>query len=176
MSLRTILTFPDPTLRKKSRKISEFNETLQLLITDMTETMYDAPGVGLAAPQIGESIQLIVVNASQEEDGRDTLVMINPEITAKEGSQVDEEGCLSVLELTATVKRNQKITVSYQDVTGENLELTAEDRFAIILQHEIDHLHGILFIDHLSTLKRALYKKKIKKLVNIRLAPHSRPY
>ncbi|HIQ36534.1 MAG TPA: peptide deformylase [Desulfocapsa sulfexigens] len=165
MSLRTILKFPDPILRQKAKKISNFDASLQNLATDMIETMYDAPGVGLAAPQIGESIRLIVVNASQEEDGEETMVLVNPEITEREGTQADEEGCLSVLDLTASVKRSQKVTVSYQDMTGESQELTVEDRFAVILQHEIDHLNGILFLDHLSTLKRALYKKKIKKLM-----------
>ena len=165
MSLRTILKFPDPVLRQKAKKISTFDDSLQNLASDMIETMYDAPGVGLAAPQIGESIQLIVVNASLDEDGKESMVMVNPEITEKEGTQVDEEGCLSVLDLTASVKRSKKITVCYQDITGEEQELTAEDRFAVVLQHEIDHLHGILFIDHLSTLKRALYKKKIKKML-----------
>jgi len=165
MSLRTILTFPNPILRKKAEKISNFDDSLQTLATDMIETMYDAPGVGLAAPQIGESIQMIVVNAAQDEDGQESLVMINPEITEKEGTQVDDEGCLSVLDLTASVKRSKKITVCYQDITGEKQEISVEDRFAVVLQHEIDHLHGILFIDHLSTLKRALYKKKIKKML-----------
>jgi peptide deformylase len=165
MSLRTILKFPDPILRQKAKKISDFDDSLQNIVSDMLETMYDAPGVGLAAPQIGESIQLIVVNASQEKDGKKSMVMINPEITEKEGNQVDEEGCLSVLDLTASVKRSKKITVCYQDITGKKQELTVEDRFAVVLQHEIDHLHGILFIDHLSTLKRALYKKKIKKML-----------
>jgi len=165
MSLRTILKFPDPILRQKAKKISNFDASLQNLATDMIETMYDAPGVGLAAPQIGESIRLIVVNASQEEDGEETMVLVNPEITEREGTQADEEGCLSVLDLTASVKRSQKVTVSYQDMTGESQELTVEDRFAVILQHEIDHLNGILFLDHLSTLKRALYKKKIKKMM-----------
>ena len=165
MSLRTILKFPDPILRQKAKKISKFDASLQNLATDMIETMYDAPGVGLAAPQIGESIRLIVVNASQEEDGEETMVLVNPEITEREGTQADEEGCLSVLDLTASVKRSQKVTVSYQDMTGESQELTVEDRFSVILQHEIDHLNGILFLDHLSTLKRALYKKKIKKLM-----------
>ncbi|HIP82171.1 MAG TPA: peptide deformylase, partial [Desulfocapsa sulfexigens] len=157
--------FPDPILRQKAKKISNFDASLQNLATDMIETMYDAPGVGLAAPQIGESIRLIVVNASQEEDGEETMVLVNPEITEREGTQADEEGCLSVLDLTASVKRSQKVTVSYQDMTGESQELTVEDRFAVILQHEIDHLNGILFLDHLSTLKRALYKKKIKKMM-----------
>lgn len=165
MSLRSILKYPDPALRQIAKKVTLFDDSLKDIITDMSETMYDAPGVGLAAPQIGESIQLIVVNTSQEEDGEETLAMINPEITEKEGSQVDEEGCLSVLDLTASVKRSQKISVSYQDEDGGQHEMTVEDRFAIVLQHEIDHLHGILFIDHLSTLKRALYKKKIKKML-----------
>ncbi len=165
MSLRTILKFPDPVLRQKAKKITTFDDSLQDLTNDMLETMYDAPGIGLAAPQIGESIQIIVVNASQEEDGKDSMVMINPEITEKEGKQVDEEGCLSVLDLTADVKRSQKVTVCYQDIKGENYEMTVEDRFAVILQHEIDHLNGILFIDYLSTLKRTLYKKKIKKIL-----------
>ncbi len=164
MNLRTILTFPNPVLRQKAKEISVFDDSLQSLISTMIDTMYDAPGVGLAAPQIGESVQLIVVDISKE-DGEEqkSMVMINPTITEKEGKQVDEEGCLSVLDLTASVKRSKKVTVCYQDITGEKQELTTEDRFAVVLQHEIDHLNGILFIDHLSTLKRSLYKKKIKK-------------
>lgn len=165
MSLRTIHKFPDPVLRQKAKKITAFDESLQTLVSDMVETMYDAPGVGLAAPQIGESVQLIVVDISTEEDEQKSMVMINPEITVHEGSQVDEEGCLSVLDLTASVKRSKKITVTYLDLSGQEQELTTEDRFAIVLQHEIDHLNGILFIDHLSSLKRALYKKKIKKML-----------
>ncbi len=165
MSLRTIHKFPDPVLRQKAKKITAFDETLQTLASDMVETMYDAPGVGLAAPQIGESIQLIVVDVSKEEDEQQSMVMINPEITARDGNQVDEEGCLSVLDLTAMVKRSQKITVTYQDLSGKEQELSTEDRFAVVLQHEIDHINGILFIDHLSTLKRTLYKKKIKKML-----------
>ncbi|MEN8200536.1 MAG: peptide deformylase [Thermodesulfobacteriota bacterium] len=163
MSLRPILTFPNPLLREKAKKITVFDESLQNLISDMVETMYDAPGVGLAAPQIGESLRLVVVDISKDEDEKKSMVMINPKITETEGSQVDEEGCLSVLELTASVKRGKKITVHYQDGEGKEHELCTEDRFAVVLQHEIDHLNGVLFIDHLSSLKRALYKKKIKK-------------
>ncbi len=163
MSLRPILIFPDPILRQKAKKITIFDDSLTELISDMAATMYDAPGIGLAAPQIGESIQLIVVDVSKEEDEQKFTVMLNPEITEREGSQVDEEGCLSVLDLTASVKRSQKITVCYQDTSGTTHTFTTEDRFAVVMQHEIDHLHGILFLDHLSTLKRALYKKKIKK-------------
>lgn len=163
MSLLPILKFPDPVLRKKAKKVTQFNKDLTTLIANMIETMYEAPGVGLAAPQVGESIQLIVVDISKEEEQKESMVMINPEITAKEGNQVDEEGCLSVLDLTASVKRSKKITVSYLDTEGQQQELCVEDRFAVVLQHEIDHLHGVLFLDHLSTLKRTLYKKKIKK-------------
>lgn len=163
MSLLPILTFPNPVLRQKAEKVTEFNGDLNTLITNMVETMYDAPGVGLAAPQIGKSTRVIVVDISEEEDEHNSMVMVNPEIIKEEGKQVDEEGCLSVLDLTASVKRSQQITVSYQDAEGNPQELSTEDRFAIVLQHEIDHLDGILFIDHLSTLKRALYKKKIQK-------------
>ncbi len=163
MSILPILTFPNPVLRQKAINVTSFDEDLQNTINDMIETMYDAPGVGLAAPQVGKSIRLIVVDISKEEGEKKSMVMINPEITEKEGSQVDEEGCLSLIDLTASVKRNKKITVSYQDAEGNPQEISTEDRFAIVLQHEIDHLDGILFLDHLSTLKRALYKKKIKK-------------
>lgn len=163
MSLRPIFKFPDPILRIKAEKITAFNDSLTPLISDMATTMYDAPGIGLAAPQIGESVQLIVLDVSREEDEQKFMVMINPEITAREGSQVDEEGCLSVVDLTASVKRSLKITVTYQDTTGAAQTLTTENRFAVVLQHEIDHLHGTLFLDHISPLKRALYKKKRKK-------------
>ena len=163
MSLLPILKFPNPVLRQKAKKVTEFTPDLQTLITDMMETMYDAPGVGLAAPQIGQSIRLIVVDISKEEGQQESMVMVNPEIIKGEGSQVDEEGCLSVIDLTASVKRKEKITVAYQDVEGNPQELETEGRFAVVLQHEIDHLDGVLFIDHLSTLKRALYKKKLKK-------------
>ncbi len=164
MSIRKIYTYPDPILRKKAGKIDFFDERLETLITDMAETMYDAPGIGLAAPQIGESLQLVVVDISKESDKRDYMVLVNPEITEKEGSQLDEEGCLSVPDLFSKVKRFKKIKVVYQDSKGNDQELITEDRFAVVLQHEIDHLHGHLFIDHLSPIKRNMYKKKMKKL------------
>jgi peptide deformylase len=165
MAIRTILEFPNPFLRQLAQPISLFHEGLQELVRDMTETMYDAPGIGLAAPQVGESIQLIIVDIAKLEIEREALVMINPRIIGHEGSQIDEEGCLSVIDLTANVKRHKKVTVSYQDLTGKPNELTAEDRFAVVLQHEIDHLNGILFLDHLSALKRTLYKKKVQKML-----------
>lgn len=164
MSIKTICQYPDPVLRKETEIITVFDEKLAELAEDMVETMYDAPGVGLAAPQIGESLKLIVVDTSESKDGpRQHMALVNPLITKHEGKQIDEEGCLSVPELTANVTRYKKITVSYQDLQGQPQELSTEERFAVVLQHEIDHLNGILFVDHLSSLKRSLYKKKVKK-------------
>ena len=164
MSIRKILTYPDPILREKTEEIEAFDEKLARLVEDMAETMYDAPGIGLAAPQIGESLRLIVVDISKDrEEAQEYMALINPEIVEHEGHQLDEEGCLSVPELTSNVTRYKKITINYQDLEGKKHTLTTEDRFAVVLQHEIDHLHGILFIDHLSSLKRNLYKKKVRK-------------
>ncbi|CAG35475.1 peptide deformylase [Desulfotalea psychrophila] len=164
MAILKICTYPDPVLRKETVAITVFDEKLVKLTEDMAETMYDAPGIGLAAPQIGESLKLVVVSTARREDSKqEYMVMANPEIVEKEESQVDEEGCLSVPELLAMVKRYRKIKVNYQDINGEPCSMTVEDRFAVVLQHEIDHLNGILFLDHLSSLKRNLYKKKVKK-------------
>ncbi len=163
MSIRKIYTFPDPVLRKKNQEIQVFDDELKGLAEDMAETMYDAPGIGLAAPQIGKSIRLIVVDISKDRKDQDYMTLVNPKIIDKFGQQIDEEACLSVTELRAKVKRAKKIRVIYQDLTGQEQELEAEDRFAVVLQHEIDHLEGILFIDHLSALKKAMYKKKVKK-------------
>jgi peptide deformylase len=164
MSIQKIYQYPESVLRKETEKVATFDNNLATLVENMAETMYDAPGIGLAAPQIGKSIKLIVVDTSEDKEGeREYMPLINPEIITHEGSQVDEEGCLSVPELTANVKRYLKVTVAYQDLQGQPQELSTEDRFAVVLQHEIDHLNGILFIDHLSPLKRNLYKKKVKK-------------
>jgi len=163
MSIRKIFQYPDPVLRHETAAIDQFDDKLKTLADDMAETMYDAPGIGLAAPQIGESVKLIVVDTSKQEDGREFMALVNPEIVDHQGSQLDEEGCLSVPELTSNVQRFKKIKVTYQDLDGQPQELTVEDRFAVVLQHEIDHLNGILFLDHLSPLKRSLYKKKVKK-------------
>lgn len=164
MSIKKIYQYPEAVLRKETKKIASFDQNLTKLVEAMLETMYDAPGIGLAAPQIGESIKLIVVDTTKDTEGeKQHMVLVNPEIIDHGGSQIDEEGCLSVPELTANVKRYKNITVSYQDIEGQSHELATEDRFAVVLQHEIDHLNGILFIDHLSPLKRNLYKKKVKK-------------
>jgi peptide deformylase len=164
MSIQKIYQYPDSVLRQETEKVTVFDNDLATLVEDMAETMYDAPGIGLAAPQIGKSIKLIVVDTTQKEEGeKQYLPMVNPEIIAYEGTQVDEEGCLSIPELTANVTRFQNVTVTYQDLQGQQHEISTENRFAVVLQHEIDHLNGILFIDHLSPLKRTLYKKKVKK-------------
>lgn len=164
MSILKIYEYPEPVLRKETETVTSFDESLTQLAADMGETMYEAPGIGLAAPQIGKSLKLIVVDISKESEGeKEFMAMVNPRITGHEGKQLDEEGCLSVPELTANVNRYKKITASFQDLEGKPQELTTEDRFAVVLQHEIDHLNGILFLDHLSSLKRKLYKKKVKK-------------
>jgi peptide deformylase len=165
MAIRKIITYPHPVLREKAKPITVFDEALQTLVKDMADTMWDAPGVGLAANQIGIALQLVVIDRSTKDEERNYLPLINPIITNGEGSVIDEEGCLSVIEYTANVKRFRKICVTAQDMEGKPLEFTAEDRFARIIQHEVDHLLGTLFIDRLSSLKRALYKKKLKKLL-----------
>ncbi|MGL1930821.1 MAG: peptide deformylase [Desulfotalea sp.] len=168
MSIKKIYTYPEPILREKTKPITDFDTDFTSLTVDMVDTMYDAPGIGLAAPQIGLAIKLIVVDTTPREDrdddeARTHLVMANPEIIEAEESQIDEEGCLSLPELTSNVKRHRKIKVKFQDIEGKECNIIAEDRFAVVLQHEIDHINGILFLDHLSALKRNFYKKKVKK-------------
>lgn len=166
MAIRTIQTFPDPVLRKTAKKITTFDEELKKLAQDMGETMYDAPGIGLAANQIGVLLQIIVVDISTELDEKKFITLINPLIAEGEGYVCDEEGCLSVVDYTSTVERFKKIKVTAQDLEGNPMEFEARDRFARVIQHEVDHLHGKLFIDRISSLKRALYKKKLKKLLH----------
>lgn len=165
MAIRKIVTFPAPVLREKAKKVTEFDEDLKKLATDMGETMYDAPGIGLAANQVGVSLRMIVVDISENEDEKKFTVFVNPKISDGEGDVVDEEGCLSVIDYTAKVKRFQKIHVNAQDLDGNPLEFDAQDRFARVIQHEVDHLDGKLFIDRISALKRNLYKKKLKKIL-----------
>ena len=163
MALREILTYPNPLLRKKAEPVTKFNDDLRELVQDMAETMYDAPGVGLAANQIGVLQQIVVIDVTPKDEENKLIVLINPEIFDGEGSISEEEGCLSVVDYAAKVKRFSKISVRTQDITGKKTEFTAEDWFARVIQHEVDHLNGILYIDHISALKRTLYKKKRKK-------------
>lgn len=165
MAIKKIITFPNPVLREKAKKITTFDNELKQLANDMGKTMYDAPGVGLAANQIGIARQIVVVDVSKEEDEKKFIALVNPVISEGEGSLIGEEGCLSVLEYETNVKRFQKIRLTAQDLEGKELDFMAEDRFARIIQHEVDHLNGILFIDHISRLKLTLYKKKLKKIL-----------
>lgn len=165
MPIRKIVTYPASVLREKAKKISAFDDALRELAEDMAETMYDAQGVGLAGNQIGVARRIVVIDVSAQENEGKYIVLINPVISEGEGSVPDKEGCLSVLEYDAKVERFQKIRVTAQNQEGKELNFIAEDRFARIIQHEVDHLHGTLFIDRISSLKRAMYKKKLKKLL-----------
>ena len=165
MAIKKILTYPDPVLRQKVETVTSFDDSLKQLAHDLTETMYDAPGVGLAANQVGVCLRVVVIDISAGKEEKKPLVLVNPEILEKEGCQVDEEGCLSVIDLTANVERYKKLLVRAQDLEGRTWEFPAEDFFARVIQHELDHLNGILFIDRLSPLKRTLYKKRLKKLL-----------
>lgn len=161
MAIRKILYLPDARLRIVAKPVVAFNDELQQLIDDMFDTMYHAKGVGLAAPQIGVSLRLSVVDVSG--DKSEQLVLINPEIIASHGEQEFEEGCLSVPGAYDTVIRAQKVTVQALDRAGNPFEITAEDLLAECFQHEIDHLNGKLFVDLLSPLKRSVARKKLDK-------------
>jgi peptide deformylase len=165
MAIRPVLLFPDPRLKRKSDAVAEVTDEIRTLAADMLETMYDEPGIGLAAPQVGEAIRLIVVDIDWTEEGaeRAPLVLINPEIVAREGTLSWNEGCLSVPDFQADVERSAKVTLRATDLDGKPIEIAAEQLQAVCFQHEIDHLDGLLFIDRISRLKRSLYVKKRKK-------------
>jgi peptide deformylase len=162
MALLPILHHPDPRLRKKTQPVTVFDAKLQTLIDDLFETMYDAPGVGLAANQCGVLLRLAVMDAS--EDRSQKIVMINPEITGADDPQAMEEGCLSVPEFKDQVPRFNKVKLKALDRHGQPFELEAEGLLAQCIQHEIDHLNGKLYIDYLSSLKRERITKKLTKL------------
>lgn len=166
MALLPILTYPDSFLTRPVKPVSEITDELQDLIENMAETMYDAPGVGLAAIQAGIDKQIIVYDPDSDTQNRNFYVLINPRIIESYGSFVSEnEGCLSVPDLRCDVKRAERIIVDGLDREGNVLKLEAEGVDAIILQHEIDHLNGILFLDRISSLKRQIYKRKREKLL-----------
>ncbi len=168
MALREIRTYPDPVLRKKTSRVERIDSSLDHLIKDMVETMHAAPGVGLAANQVGVPLQLAVIDLSSREDEdqrHPLLVIINPEILAMEGSVIEEEGCLSIPEYAEKVKRATRVKVRAQDRTGKQFELEAEGLMAKALQHEIDHLNGLLFVDKLSPLKKSFFKRRYKKVL-----------
>ncbi len=165
MAAREILKFPDPRLREVSEPVEEITEEIRNLAQEMLQIMYDEPGIGLAAPQINERIRLVVVDTEWSDEGaeRNPIVMINPEIVERDGKVTWTEGCLSVPDFQAEVKRSSRITVRYRDLEGVEQTEEAEELRAVCYQHEIDHLDGVLFIDHISRLKRNLYIKKRKK-------------
>jgi peptide deformylase len=163
MSCLKICKYPDPVLLKKAEPIEGIDPSLQEMIKDMIETMYMAPGIGLAATQVGRPIRLIVFDVTPKDQDRKPTVLINPEIIEAEGEQILEEGCLSVPEYYSDVKRSAKVKVRGLDPEGKPVEICGEGILATVLQHEIDHLDGILFIDRISALKRTLYKKRVQK-------------
>jgi peptide deformylase len=164
MALLKIHHYPDPVLKKMAVPITDFDEALRQLAHDMAETMYAAPGIGLAAPQVGISKRLTVIDCSSREEEASLLVLINPEIVEREGESYEEEGCLSVPEYYAKVSRSAVVKVRFQGLGGETHLIEAQGLTAIACQHEIDHLDGILFVDHLSPLKRSIFRKKWKKI------------
>ncbi|HET6420951.1 MAG TPA: peptide deformylase [Geobacteraceae bacterium] len=163
--IRKILIYPDPELKKKSVPVTVINEKTVELVRDMKETMYDAPGVGLAAPQIGVHQRIIVIDVSGKDEKPELIVAINPEIIHSEGESYEEEGCLSVPGFAANVRRHARVVVKALNLEGEEVVYKADELLAIAFQHEIDHLDGILFIDHLSHLKKEIFQKKYRRML-----------
>lgn len=162
MALLNILTLPDKRLKTVAKPVVKVTQEIKQLAGDMLETMYAAPGIGLAATQVNQHIQLVVMDIS--EDKNEPRVFINPKITARNGEQVHEEGCLSVPGIYADVKRAEQVTVEYMDLAGQQQSLNAAGLLAVCIQHEMDHLKGIVFLDHLSVLKRKMALKKLAKV------------
>jgi peptide deformylase len=164
MTIRPLVILPDPKLRLVSEPVKEITDEIRKLADDMLETMYDAPGVGLAAIQIGVPLRMVTMDVSKTEGEREPMVLINPEVLwASEEKRVYEEGCLSIPEYYEEVERPDRVRFRYMDLKGEIVEQEAQDLMATCVQHEIDHLNGVLFIDHLSKLKRDRVITKFKK-------------
>lgn len=165
MALRKILKYPAPVLKEKAQPVPNIDGGVDQLVTDMVETMYAAPGVGLAAPQVGDGHRVIVVDIDHEEPGKHLLKLINPVIAEAEGEVIWEEGCLSIVDYKAEVRRAARVLVKAWTLDQKQIEIEADELLAVALQHEIDHLEGKLFIDRISRLKRDLYKRKINKMI-----------
>ena len=165
MSLRPILIHPDPRLRKACAPVEAIDDDLRRLAEDMLETMYDAPGVGLAAPQVGVMKRLFVMDCAHKEGEPEPMVLINPEVTwASEETEAHEEGCLSIPEVYEEVTRPARVRVAWTDLDAKRHERELDGLWAVCAQHEIDHLKGRLFIDHLGAVKRAMITSRMKKL------------
>ncbi len=163
MALLKIVEFPDPRLTLLAQPIVHVDKNLRRLADDMAETMYDAPGIGLAAPQVAAAQRLIVVDVS--ENRNELMTLINPEILASSGEEEMKEGCLSVPGVLETVRRAERVTVRALSLQGSTVELEADGLLAVCLQHEIDHLNGTIFVDHLSRLKQNMIRRKLSKRV-----------
>lgn len=159
-----VRTYGDPVLRLRAEPVAEISQAVEQLVREMTETMYADHGVGLAAPQVGTSQRIIVVDTSLGEDRDHPTAMINPQILEAEGEEAMEEGCLSVPDVFETVVRASRVTVGYQDLAGQTRQMACEGLLARIVQHETDHLDGILFVDRISLLKRQLLGGKLKQI------------
>jgi len=165
MAKLPIIIAPDPRLKVKAKKVEHVDDELRTFMSDMLETMYAAPGVGLAAPQVGEAKRIIVVDASKDEDAPEPYKMVNPEFVWLSDNDYEyEEGCLSLPTFYEPVTRPDRIKVRYIDENNEEQELEAEGLLAVVIQHEMDHLDGLLFVDHISTLKRNMILRKLTKI------------
>jgi peptide deformylase len=175
MALRDVLKFPDKRLREISKPVEKITDEIRELANDMLDVMYDEPGIGLAAPQLGETVRLIVVDTEWTADDaeKQPLVLVNPEIVERSGNIVWNEGCLSVPDFEAEVERAANVQLRALDLEGEELVIDATDLRAVCFQHEIDHLDGVLFIDRISRLKRNLYTQKRKKQLRRELEDES---
>ena len=165
MALRRILKFPAPDLKKTADTVNDIDGTVDEVLRDMTETMYAAPGVGLAAPQVGVDQRLVTLDVDHENRGKQLLQLINPVIVEREGTALWEEGCLSVVDFSAEVRRSAKVVVKAWTLDQREVAIEADGLLAVALQHEIDHLDGKLFIDRLTPLKRDSYKRRVKKML-----------
>ena len=165
MALRAILHYPDPRLRRKAAPVARVDEEVRRLIDDMAETMYQAPGIGLAAVQVDVPKRVVVIDVSPEHN--DLRVFVNPEIVRRDGVEVMEEGCLSVPGVYEEVERAERVTVRALDRDGQAFELVADGLLAVCIQHEIDHLDGRVFVDYLSRLKQSRIRKKLEKQTHV---------
>lgn len=167
MAVLEIKKYPDNILRIKAEPVRKIDSTILSLIDDMTETMYAAPGVGLAATQVGVPLRIMVVDVGLKEEGSGLIVLINPEIISVHGEIEEEEGCLSVPDYKAQIKRSKIITVRGLNKEGREIEIESTSLLARVIQHEIDHLNGVLIIDRMSPIKRELFKKKFRKVLKL---------
>ncbi|XXF79500.1 peptide deformylase [Myxococcaceae bacterium GXIMD 01537] len=171
--VREILIWPDPVLKQKARPVAKVDDAVRALVKDMFETMYAADGVGLAAPQVGVLQRVIVLDTQPRDSEPRPLAMINPEIIGMEGETTYTEGCLSIPGESEDVDRAARVTVKYLDVEGQEQTLECDALMAIAVQHETDHLNGVVYVDHVSTLKRELIRKRMKRLKTERAEPRA---